>query len=48
MIPAGTTTKAKVIFDHDEKIRKIAQAIIDLGGIRGSFNIQSIVFFLFY
>jgi carbamoyl-phosphate synthase large subunit len=39
----GTTTKAKVIFDHDEKIRKIAQAIIDLGGMRGSFNIQSIV-----
>ncbi|SHM19336.1 ATP-grasp domain-containing protein [Flavobacterium chilense] len=39
----GTTTESKVIFKHDDRLRKIAQSMIDLGGLKGSFNIQSIV-----
>jgi carbamoyl-phosphate synthase large subunit len=39
----GTTTESKVIFDYDNRLRVIAQKMIDLGGLIGSFNIQSIV-----
>jgi carbamoyl-phosphate synthase large subunit len=39
----GTTTEARVIFQYDEILRSIAKKIIDLGGLIGSFNIQSIV-----
>ncbi|KAF2081146.1 ATP-grasp domain-containing protein [Flavobacterium sharifuzzamanii] len=39
----GTTSKSKVIFEYDDEIRVIAQKMIDLGGLKGSFNIQSIV-----
>lgn len=39
----GTTTESRVIFQYDERLRAIAQKMIDLGGLIGSFNIQSIV-----
>lgn len=39
----GTTTQSKVVFDYDSEMRNIAQKLIDLGGLKGSFNIQSIV-----
>lgn len=39
----GTTTKSKVIFNYDDDLKKIAQSMINLGGLKGSFNIQSIV-----
>jgi len=39
----GTTTESKVIFDYDDEMKTMAQKIIDLGGLVGSFNIQSIV-----
>jgi len=39
----GTTTESRVIFQYDEALRSIAKKIIDLGGLIGSFNIQSIV-----
>lgn len=39
----GTTTESRVIFKHDDRLKIIAQEMIDLGGLRGSFNIQSIV-----
>lgn len=39
----GTTSKSKVLFDYDDEIRVIAKKMIDLGGLKGSFNIQSIV-----
>ncbi len=39
----GTTSKAKVIFNYDERLREIANKMIKLGGIKGAFNIQSIV-----
>ena len=39
----GTTTKSKVIFDYDQQLSKIANSMIGLGGLKGSFNIQSIV-----
>jgi carbamoyl-phosphate synthase large subunit len=39
----GTTTESKVVFEYDSSMRIIAQKMIDLGGVAGSFNIQSIV-----
>ncbi len=39
----GTTTESKVVFQYDEVVRTIAQKMIDLGGLTGSFNVQSIV-----
>jgi carbamoyl-phosphate synthase large subunit len=39
----GTTTESRVIFQYDDRLRTIAQKMIDLGGLMGSFNIQSIV-----
>jgi carbamoyl-phosphate synthase large subunit len=39
----GTTTESRVIFQYDDRLRSIAQDMIDLGGLIGSFNIQSIV-----
>lgn len=39
----GTTTKSKVIFDYDKEISDIANKMISLKGLRGSFNIQSII-----
>jgi len=39
----GTTTESKVIFQYNDRLAKIAQSMIDLGGLKGSFNIQSIV-----
>lgn len=39
----GTTTESKVVFDYDETMHTMAKAMIKLGGLRGSFNIQSIV-----
>ena len=39
----GTTTESKVVFDYDAEMIIIAQKMIDLGGLVGSFNIQSIV-----
>lgn len=39
----GTTTETKVVVDYDVTLLKIAQKMIDLGGLVGSFNIQSIV-----
>ncbi len=38
----GTTVQAKVVEDHQEELNKLAQSIVDTGGIMGSFNIQSI------
>lgn len=39
----GTTTESKVVFQYDAVVRVMAQKMIDLGGLMGSFNIQSIV-----
>lgn len=39
----GTTTESKVVFHYDEKVTNIAEKMIALGGLVGSFNIQSIV-----
>ena len=39
----GTTSKAIVISDFDNQVKKIAQKMVDFGGIRGCFNIQSIL-----
>ncbi|WP_405325909.1 ATP-grasp domain-containing protein [Leeuwenhoekiella sp. LLG6367-2.1] len=39
----GTTTESIVVFDYDNQLREIAQNMINLGGLKGSFNIQSIV-----
>ena len=39
----GTTTKSKVIFEFDNVLMDIASKMISLKGLRGAFNIQSIV-----
>lgn len=39
----GTTSKSKVLFDYDDNLKIIIQKMIDLGGLAGSFNLQSIV-----
>ncbi|MFT6002970.1 MAG: carbamoyl-phosphate synthase large subunit [Bacteroidia bacterium] len=39
----GATTKAKVIFEYNEELERIAKKMISLGGLKGAFNIQSIV-----
>tara|TARA_B100000886_G_scaffold45538_1_gene27971 strand:- start:242 stop:1222 length:981 start_codon:yes stop_codon:yes gene_type:complete len=39
----GTTIKGTVISDFNKIIKNIAQKMIDFGGLRGCFNIQSIV-----
>lgn len=39
----GTTIESKVVFQHDDAMKEIAQKMIALGGLVGSFNIQSIV-----
>lgn len=39
----GTTTESKVVLDYDTKLKEIATKMIELGGLVGSFNIQSIV-----
>jgi len=39
----GTTTESKVIFQYDDELKVIAEKMIALGGLVGSFNIQSIV-----
>ncbi len=39
----GTTSQTIVNNNYDFEFKNIAQKIIDLGGIRGSFNLQSIV-----
>jgi len=39
----GTTSRSKVIFDYDDLLKDIIQRMIDLGGLIGSFNLQSIV-----
>lgn len=39
----GTTSKSAVIFDYDILLKDIIQKMIGLGGLRGSFNLQSIV-----
>ncbi|PBJ13880.1 ATP-grasp domain-containing protein [Flavobacterium sp. ACN6] len=39
----GTTSKSMVTFEYDEELKIIIKKMIDLGGLRGSFNIQSIV-----
>jgi carbamoyl-phosphate synthase large subunit len=39
----GTTSKSKVLFDYDNDLRIIIQKMVDLGGLKGSFNLQSIV-----
>jgi carbamoyl-phosphate synthase large subunit len=39
----GTTTESRVLFEYDDRLKEIAQKMIDLGGLKGSFNIQSIV-----
>lgn len=39
----GTTTQIIVNDNYDKTFKKIAQQIVDLGGIRGSINLQSIV-----
>jgi carbamoyl-phosphate synthase large subunit len=39
----GTTTESKVVFQYDNQMLKIANKMIELGGLIGSFNIQSIV-----
>ncbi len=38
----GTTTESKVVFKYDEAVKEIALKMINLGGLIGSFNIQSI------
>lgn len=39
----GTTTESKVVFTYDDELKIIANKMIALGGLVGSFNIQSIV-----
>jgi len=39
----GTTSKSKVLFDYDDLLKDIIQRMINLGGLKGSFNLQSIV-----
>jgi len=39
----GTTTESKVVFQYDNEMKIIAEKMIALGGLVGSFNIQSIV-----
>lgn len=39
----GATSKSKVVFEHDNAINNIAKQMIEVGGLYGSFNIQSIV-----
>lgn len=39
----GTTTESKVVFQFDDEMKIIADKMIALGGLVGSFNIQSIV-----
>ena len=39
----GTTTECRTIFHYDSEMSNMAQKMIDLGGLKGSFNIQSIV-----
>ena len=39
----GTTSKSKVVFDYDDKLKLIINKMISLGGLKGSFNLQSIV-----
>jgi carbamoyl-phosphate synthase large subunit len=39
----GTTTESRVLFQYNDRLKEIAQKMIDLGGLKGSFNIQSIV-----
>lgn len=39
----GTTSKSKVLFQYDADLEIIIQKMIDLGGLKGSFNLQSIV-----
>ena len=39
----GTTTESRVVFQYDNEITIIAEKMIALGGLIGSFNIQSIV-----
>ncbi|WP_010182810.1 ATP-grasp domain-containing protein [Aquimarina agarilytica] len=39
----GTTSQVIFNNSYDAKLMKIASKIVDLGGVRGSFNIQSIV-----
>lgn len=39
----GTTTESKVVFEYDSELKEIASKMIELGGLVGSFNIQSIV-----
>lgn len=39
----GTTTESKVVFQYDDRMTVIAEKMIALGGLVGSFNIQSIV-----
>jgi carbamoyl-phosphate synthase large subunit len=40
---SGTTAECKVVFQHDNELKVIANKMIALGGLVGSFNIQSIV-----
>ncbi len=39
----GATSKSKVLFEYDNDLKVIIQKMIDLGGLKGSFNLQSIV-----
>lgn len=39
----GTTSKSKVIFKYDNELKIIIEKMIELGGLKGSFNLQSIV-----
>lgn len=39
----GATTESRVLFQYNDRLEEIAQKMIDLGGLKGSFNIQSIV-----
>jgi carbamoyl-phosphate synthase large subunit len=39
----GTTSKCQVVFDYDAQLKKMIDTMIAHGGLKGSFNIQSIV-----
>ncbi len=39
----GTTSQAKVVFEYDEKVKMIVDRMVAFGGLKGSFNVQSIV-----
>lgn len=39
----GTTSKANVTFEYDSKVQSIVKKMVEFGGLRGSFNVQSIV-----